>query len=75
MVCYISVSILVNVIISKIRVLLPQAKGALADFFYPIYAILFGFIAPKTLNYLAFQSFAIERAVLMMVVPETCRAH
>ena len=30
----------------------------------------FGFIAPKTLNYLGFQSFDFERH-LMMVIPET----
>jgi hypothetical protein len=34
----------------------------------------FGFIAPKTLYFLAFQSFDIERH-LMGVIPETRRAH
>jgi len=42
-----------------------------------IFAILFrpfGFIAPKTLNYLAFQSFDFEHH-LMKVIPETRRVH
>jgi hypothetical protein len=34
----------------------------------------FGFIAPKTLNYLVFQSFDFERH-LMNVIPEWRRAH
>jgi hypothetical protein len=33
----------------------------------------FAFIAPKTLDYLPFQSFDLERH-LMKVIPETCRA-
>jgi hypothetical protein len=41
----------------------------LVDFGYPVC-----FIAPKTLNYLAFQSFDFERH-LMKVVQETRRAH
>jgi hypothetical protein len=34
----------------------------------------FGFIAPKTLDYLTFQSFDFERH-LMKVIPETRHAH
>jgi hypothetical protein len=34
----------------------------------------FGFIAPKTLKYLAFQSLNFERH-LVKVIPETRRAH
>ena len=34
----------------------------------------FGFIAPKAVNYLTFQSFDFER-VLMKVIPETRRVH
>ena len=34
----------------------------------------FGFIAPKILIYLLFQSFDFERH-LMKVIPETCSAH
>ena len=41
------------------NVLLSKAYQALDDFGYPIQA--FGFIAPKNLNYLAFQSFDFDR--------------
>ena len=47
-----------NVIINKTNVFLPQTCVTIADFaitFRP-----FGFITPKTLNYLAFQSFYFE---------------
>ena len=35
----------------------------------------FGFIAPKTLDYLAFKSSGFEREGLMKVIPETRRVH
>jgi hypothetical protein len=35
----------------------------------------FGFIAPKTCNYLAFQSFGFVRTSGMNVIPETRLAH
>jgi hypothetical protein len=63
-----------NVIIIKTKVLLPQAYVTL----YSILAIMlffpFGFIVPKTLYYLAFQSFGFQRH-LMNVILETHRAH
>ena len=47
-----------SVIILKTNVILPHAYVILADCGYAVYALWF--IAPKTLNYLAFQSFHIE---------------
>ena len=53
--------ILLNTVIINIaKVLFPQAYVTLADFGYPVYRP-FGFIVSKTLNYLAFQSFDLER--------------
>ena len=57
---YWNLQFLNNVIINKTKVLLPLRHR----WPQPILAILvrpFGFIAPKTLNYLAFQSFDFER--------------
>jgi hypothetical protein len=51
-----------NVIINTTKVLLPQATLFRS----------FGFIAPKTLHYVTFQSFYFERH-LMKDIPETCR--
>jgi hypothetical protein len=47
------------ILFNETKVPLPQANVTVTDFgflFRP-----FGFIAPKTLNYLAFQSFYFER--------------
>ena len=55
-ICYLQ--LINNVIINKTKVILPKADVILAILFRP-----FGFIAPKTVNYLAFRGQALEFSV------------
>jgi hypothetical protein len=54
------------VIINKTNVLLPQPEVTVAILFIP-----FGFIAPKTSNYLPFQSFDSEHHLMKVILSVT----
>ena len=61
---YWNLQFLNNVIINKTKVLLPQAYVTLADFAYPVLRPS----APKTFNYLSFQSSDFEHTLCTLIL-------